>query len=351
MNSDILQNDIKILSEKYDWSNLYNSSILITGGTGLIGQQLIYLLLFLNQQKKANITIFALVRDIDKARNIFTQESSIKFIIGDIQQPFDIESNLDFIIHGASVTQSRYFVNMPVETINTAFDGTRNILELARKKQVKSLVYLSSMEVFGITDPSLLEIKEGDYGYIDILDPRSSYSEGKRMCECLCASYSSEYNTPVKIARLTQTIGPGVDYNDTRIAALFARSVIEKKDIVLQTEGKPRRPVLYTRDAISGILTVLLKGQNGEAYTIANRNTTLSIREIAEMVATKIANHDISVKFNITNPKEYAFNQNLNLLLNTDKIESLGWKAEVGLEEAYRRMIEDMQLGLRNINN
>lgn len=342
MNTDILLDDIQLLSKENDWSELYNSSILITGGTGLIGQQLIALLLCLNEQSNANIKIFALVRNIDKAKTIFGQDSSIEFIVGDIQQPFQIEGNLDFIIHGASVTQSRSFVDTPVETINTAFDGTRNILELARAKRVKSLVYLSSMEIFGITNPQLPEIKEEDYGYINILDPRSSYSEGKRMCECLCAGYSSEYKVPVKIARLTQTIGPGIDYNDTRIATLFARSVIENKDIVLQTEGKPRRPLLYTRDAISGIFTVLLKGHNGEAYTLANKSTTLSIREIAEMIAAKIANHKIAVRFNITNPKEYAFNQNLNLLLNTDKIESLGWKAEVGLEEAYRRMIESM---------
>jgi dTDP-glucose 4,6-dehydratase len=339
----ILQEDIEILTKKNDWSELQNSSMLITGATGLIGRQLIFLLLYLNETKNTGIQIYALVRNIDKAKMIFGNDAQINFVVSDIRQPLEIAGKIDHIIHGASITQSRSFVDNPVETIDAAYTGTKNILEFARHKSVKSVVYLSSMEVFGITDPKMTEVKENDYGYIDILNPRSSYSESKRLCECLCVCYSTEYGTPVKIARLTQTLGPGVDYNDTRIAALFARSVIEQKDIVLQTEGKPRRPCLYARDAISGIFTILLKGENGEAYTVANKNTAISVREIAEMVAEKIAGDKISVKLNITNPKEYAFNQDLNLFLNTEKLESLGWQAEVGLEEAYRRMIESMK--------
>ena len=127
-------------------------------------------------------------------------------------------------------------------------------------------------------------------------------------------------------------------------AIFFSRCVIENKDIVLNTEGKPRRPCLYTRDAISGILTILFEGSKGEAYTIANKTTATSIKEIAELITTKIAESKINVLSNITNPKEYSLSQNLNLVLNTNKMESLGWKAEVGLEEAYRRMIESMKL-------
>ncbi|MDR2955370.1 MAG: NAD(P)-dependent oxidoreductase [Prevotella sp.] len=343
MNDKILQEDIEILSQKCNWSELYNSSILITGATGLIGQYFVFLLLYLNENENANIRIFAFVRNENKAKAMFGGRAKISFVIGNILESIKIIEEIDYIIHGASITQSHSFVDNPVETIDTAYKGMHNILEFACKKQLKSIVYLSSMEVFGITDPQLLEVRENDYGYIDILNPRSSYSESKRLCECLCASYSIEYSIPVKIARLTQTLGPGVDYDDTRLAAFFARSVIKQKDIILQTEGKPCRPCLYIRDAISGIFTVLLKGENGTAYTIANKNTAIPVYQIAEMVAEKIAENKIKVKYNITNPKEYAFNQDLNLFLNTDKIESLGWQAEIGLEEAYKRMIESMK--------
>ena len=296
--------------------------------------------MYLNKTENYNVKIFALIRNKEKAEKIFGEHShndNINWVIGDIQS-FSLSDTADYIIHGASVTSSQDFLHKPVETISTALYGTQRILETAKKLQVKSVVYLSSMEVFGITDARLQEVRESDYGYIDILNPRSSYSEGKRMCECLCAGYAAEYDVPVKIARLTQTLGAGINYNDTRVAAQFMRSVIENKDIVLKTEGKTRRPIVYISDAVSGILTVLLKGKNGESYTVANRNTVATIRETAEMIAHTIAKDKIKVVFDIDVPKEYA--PNLNLNLNTDKLESLGWKACIGLEDAYRRMIE-----------
>ena len=342
----ILQEDLEYITNSFDFSELYHSSILTTGATGLIGSQVVKLFLYLNRVKNAEITIYALVRDQNKAKKIFnTLYDKINFITSDIKFSPQIHEDIDYIIHGASITASKEFINKPVETIDTAYIGTRIMLEFAKLKKVKSFVYLSSMEVFGITDSR--EIKESDYGYIDILNPRSSYSESKRMCECLCACYAKEFNIPVKIARLVHVLGAGVEYNDTRVAAQFARSVIEGKDIVLKTEGKTRRPCIYTRDAITGILTVLLKGSAGEAYSIANIDTTATIREIAEMIAAEIANSSIKIVFDIENPAEYCPNFNLNLNLNL--IEALNWKAEIGIKEAYRRMIKSMMNRIKSV--
>ena len=336
----ILQEDLEYLAEQFDFSNFYNSSVLVTGATGLIGSQFVKLFLCLNRIKNAEIKIYAFIRNDNKAKKIFNAVyNKINFVIGDIKSIPHIDNPVDYIIHGASETASKIFIEKPVTTIDTAYIGTRTMLEFARIKRVKGLVFLSSMEVFGITDAR--EIKENDYGYIDILNPRSSYSESKRLCECLCACYAGEYNIPIKIARLVQVLGAGVDYDDTRVTAQFARSVIEKRDIILKTEGKTRRPCIYTRDALTGICTVLLNGNAGEAYNVANTDTTATIRETAEMIADKIAKNAIKVVLDIDVPAEYAPNFNLNLNLN--RVKSLGWKAEIGLEEAYRRMIESMQ--------
>jgi dTDP-glucose 4,6-dehydratase len=347
----ILQEDIEYLVDRFDFSALYNSSILISGATGLIGSQLVKVLACLNRIKGAGIAVYALIRDVHKARGIFQElyaHEKIRFIVHDIRQGLALNDYIDYVIHGASITASRVFIEKPVETIDTAYIGTHVMLDFAREKQVKGLVYLSSMEVFGITDTRLPDVKEEDYGYIDILNPRSSYSESKRMCECLCACYAGEYDLSVRIARLTQVVGAGIDYHDTRVAAQFARSVVENKDIVLKTEGKTLRPIVYTRDAISGIFTVLLRGQNGKAYTIANKASAITIRETAEMIVKKIANNKIKLVFDIDIPAEYA--PNLNLNLNTTKLESLGWKVEVEIEEAYRRMIESMK-GMKKLCN
>ena len=229
--NNILLQDIQQVVRSVDLSELKNSSIFVTGATGLLGSFIIRVLLYLNKTENYNVQIFALIRNKEKAEKVFGEHShndNINWIIGDIRN-FNLEGNVDYIIHGASVTSSQDFLYKPVETITTALYGTEKILETAKELKVKSLVYLSSMEVFGITDTRLDEVRESDYGYIDILNPRSSYSEGKRLCECLCASYASEYGVPVKIARLTQTLGSGIDYNDSRVAAQFMRAVIENK--------------------------------------------------------------------------------------------------------------------------
>jgi dTDP-glucose 4,6-dehydratase len=339
----ILQEDIEYIVSKNDFSFLHNSSVFITGATGLIGSQIIKTLLYMNYKQNANILIYAHIRNHKKAIDIFSTEvKNINFIFGDITENISINHDINYIIHGASVTTSKTFIEKPIETIDTALNGTRHILELAKEKKVNGFVYLSSMEVFGVTDNNSKKLCESDYGYIDILNIRSSYSESKRMCECMCSCFAVEYNVPIKIARLAQIFGAGIDYNDSRVTAQFARCVIEDKDIVLKTDGKTLRPSLYTRDAISGILTVLEKGIKGEAYTLANNATEISISEIAVMIAEKIACNKIKVIFNADNrAAEYA--PNYKMFLNTDKIRHLGWAPEVDLEDGYQKMIVSMK--------
>lgn len=341
---EILEEDFSSLKTSFDFSMLKNSNVFVSGATGLLGSQILLFLDYLNRTEKYSMKLFGLIRNIDKAKKVFGNYfENISFIIGDVLKLPDIPQHIDYIIHGASVTSSLDFVSKPVETIDTAINGTMNILRFAQSKAVKSMAYLSSMEVFGITEGKG-KVSESDYGYIDILSTRSSYSESKRLCECLCHSFAKEYSLPVKIVRLTQTLGVGINYNDTRVAAQFARAVIEGHDIVLKTIGATKRPIIYTSDAISAVLSVLIKGSDGLAYTAANEDTTCTIRETAEMIVSKIANDNIKLTFDIKGvPREYAPNLNLNLNLDTTLLCSLGWSAKVGLKEAYERMIEGME--------
>ena len=339
----ILEDDFLSIKKSFDFSLLKNSSVFVTGATGLLGSQILLFLDYLNRMEIFSIRLFGLIRNEEKAKKVFGERfENITFIIGDVLKLPEIPQQIDYIIHGASVTSSLDFVSKPVETIDIAINGTLNILRFAKSKNVKSMVYLSSMEVFGITPPEKTSVSENDYGYIDILSCRSSYTESKRLCECLCHSFAKEFSLPVKIARLTQTLSAGIDYNDTRVAAQFARAVIEGHNIVLKTTGATKRPVIYTSDAISAVLTMLLKGTDGQAYTAANEDTFFTIRETAEMIVTEIAKDKIKLVFDIKDvPAEYA--PNLNLNLNTGLLRSLGWSAKVGLKEAYERMIKGME--------
>ena len=346
MKDKYLEEDLKIAVEKIKgYEQLYHSTVLVTGATGLVGSQIIKTLLMMNEMYHTEIRILAMIRDQKKAQSVFEEFSSenLEYIVGDVSEKLEVEDKVDYIIHTASVTASKFFVEHPVETLTIAFDGTRNILELAREKQCKGVVYISSMEAFGITDPSLEKVKEEDLGYIDIHKVRSSYAEGKRNCEWMCSCYAAEYQIPVKIARLAQTFGAGISYEENRVFAQFARSAILKQDIVLHTKGLSVGNYCYTRDAVVAILLLLIKGNSGEAYTVANEESHIRIGDMAQMVADKIANQEIKVVFDIPESElTFGYAPDVDMWLDSQKLQALGWKPEIGLEEAYQRMIASM---------
>ncbi|MCM1144041.1 MAG: NAD(P)-dependent oxidoreductase [Blautia sp.] len=332
------------LTNFIEWEKLNGSNILVTGATGLIGATLIRGLMAYNEISGGTIYVSAFVRNTKKAETIFKDyltKGWMNLIIGDIMQEIYTAGPVDYIIHGASETSSRAFVDQPVETILTTVEGSKNVLELARQKQVKGMVYLSSMETYGTPNDGTV-LTEDKMGYLNPLAVRSSYSESKRMAENLCAAYVSEYNIPVKIIRLTQTFGPGISADDERVFAEFARCAMQGKDICLQTEGKTKRMYLYTADAATAILTILTRGKSGEAYNAANAATFCSIREMADMVAEKFGEGKCRVKITIPDRPNASYNPTQEIFMDMSRLESLGWKATNGLEEMYGRMIAGM---------
>lgn len=348
LENETIQEDIEYLAKsKLSMEELHGKSILVTGATGLIGAQIVYLLACLNRMNDASVKIIAMVRNREKAEKMFghlVERGDVSIWVGDVNEPIHMDADVDYIIHGASATNSRYFVEHPVETIKTAIHGTMNILEFAAEKKIQGMIYLSSLEVYGVPQKENGMISEDDYGYIDPLSVRSSYSEGKRMVECLCVSYAKEYQVPVKIARLSQTFGPGVEYNDGRVFAEFARCALEKRNIVLHTQGNTVRTYCYTRDALAALLTILVKGTVGEAYNVTNMNTAVSIREMAELVCRTIGRDAINVVIDIPEDvASFGYNPEMIIRLDSSRLQKLGWKATVDLEEMFERLVKGMK--------
>jgi len=322
----IIEKDIESVVSSFDPDILSGKTVFITGGTGLIGKTLVPVLTGLGAK------VLLLVRSEEKAKGLFGETCA--YYVGTVETIPAIDRDVDYVIHMASPTSSQFFVNHPVETMTTAIQGTKNILELARQKNVSGLVYLSSMEIYGYPKKGHM-ITEDEVSGFDTRIPRNSYPLSKLTCEMMCSAYASEYGVPAKVARLTQTFGPGVEYNDGRIFAEMMRCVIEKRDIVLHTTGETERCYLYTADAASAVLTVLLKGESREVYNVANECTYCSIREMAELVA-KLGS--IKVQYEIdTVQRGYA--GTLYSKLDTKKIRNLGWKPKVGIREIFERMI------------
>lgn len=340
MNNFVIKDDVRQFAGHFElWEQLSGKTFLITGATGLIGSVMIKCLLELNRQKQLGVKVIAVVRNLEKAQLVFTDDyAQIDFRqlgLTDITTD-SISDPVDYIVHLASPTASKYFVEHPVETLRTAIEGTTAVLEYAKKAQVRGMVYASSLESYGSnhTDEWLDETFQG---YVNPTEVRSSYNIGKRACECLCHSYAKEYDVNVMIARLTQTFGAGIDGNENRVFAQFAKSAIKGGPIELHTTGESAKPYCYTTDAVSAMLYLLLRGEKGEAYNIANKDSYISIHDMAYLVRDNF-NPDIDV---VIAPKEnQGYAPETKLKLDTGKMENLGWKPEYGLKEMFDRLIK-----------
>lgn len=346
-----LQEDLEsIAALPLPWDMLDNSVVLITGATGLIGSQLVRAILAANRLHSSKIRIIALVRSRKKALSVFgdlLERPELEILTGNIVNPISTDCTIDYIIHTASITASKELIARPVDTIEIAVSGTKNVLELAKEKNCKSVVYLSSMEVYGVIPFSTdHRTTEDELGYINLSSVRSCYPESKRMCENLCVCYAEQYCVPVKIARLAQTFGAGVSLNDSRVFAQFAKAAIAGEDIVLHTHGRSNGNYCYTADTVAGLLTILLKGENAEAYNVVSENATMTIAQMAQMVSEKITGGKSRVIFDIpADAQAYGYAPDTKLRLSGKKLEELGWFPCIApdLMTMYKRLIASFQ--------
>lgn len=340
MNKSVLLSDVERFASSFPMIEpLRHKTFLITGATGLIGTVMTRCLLELSRQHHLDIRVIAIVRNVEKARLLFADVFD-QIIFYELQlfqiTKESITHRADYVVHLASPTASKYFVTNPVETLRTSFEGVVSMLEYARQSEVLGMVYVSSLEVYGVNENDEW-IDEDFQGYVNPTEVRSSYNIGKRASECLCCSYEQEYNVPVVIARLTQTFGAGVSESENRVFAQFAHNIIRGKDIELHTEGISAKPYCYTTDAVSAIIYLLVNGTRGTVYNVANKSTYISIRDMAMFVRQHF-NPDIKVT-HVPCSADAGYAPSTRLRLDTSKLESLGWRPQYDLEAMFRNLI------------
>lgn len=332
----IQEQDILQFANKFPLSNHFaNSTFLITGATGLIGSTLIHCLLALDK----GVRVVAPVRNAVKCKALFSDKelSALKIVECSLETvDYASMGHIDYIVHSAAPTSSKFFVEHATETFEIIYNGTERLLKYAKETPVKGFVYLSSLEVYGTQTDDTFLVNESCQFFLDIFSVRSSYPMAKRATEHLCHLYAKLHGVPVKIARLTQTTGAGIAKDDNRIIAQFARLASQGQDIVLHTTGEAARPYCYTTDAVSGILYILLRGISGEAYNVSNDETYISARGMAEYLRNNF-NPNIEVRIELNDNMGYA--PATKLRLTSAKLVDLGWMPQYGLMDIFRRLI------------
>jgi nucleoside-diphosphate-sugar epimerase len=241
-----------------------------------------------------------------------------------------------YIIHAASYGSPNFFVNTPVEVMKSNLFGVANLMEYGLNHGMKRFLYVSTGEVYGQNEAELLD--EKSYGYVDILNTRSCYPSSKRAAETLAMCYAVENGADVVVARPCHTYGPHFTESDNRVYAQFIRNVLNGEDIVLKSAGTQYRSWCYVEDCVSALMYILLKGENGQAYNIADKNSEVTIRELAEMIA-RIAGRKVVMQVASESEKK-EFTPIKHAVFDTSKLETLGWQVSGTMEEKLRRTIE-----------
>ncbi len=319
--SDYQQDILKICQSDLPWTELSGCNILVSGATGLIGGCLIETLM-LNPKKDYNV--YASGRNEERARNRFknyVNDKSFHFVCHDVLCPLEYDIRFDYIIHAASNASPNFFAQKPVEVIKSNIDGVVNLIEYGLQHGMKRFLYVSSGEVYGEGDGRVFT--EDYSGYVNSTNPRSCYPSSKRAAETLCVSYATEYGADVVIARPCHIYGPHFTESDNRVFAQFIRNVLRNEDIVMKSTGEQFRSWCYVVDCISALLFILLKGENCQAYNIADESSNISIRELAEMVAG-IGGKTVVIDLPNSEEKR-GFNVVTKSVFSTERLEALGW--------------------------
>lgn len=317
--------------------------VVVTGATGLIGSLVCKALLLADGNISLGCVVVAVVRNRKKAEDILGDYASLgdlRIIVCDLAEGEAPElaelDGADFILRAASVTKSRVMIERPVDVIRTSLNGTKAMLGLARDADAR-LVYLSSMEVYG----TLVEgqvADESSLDWIDLTSPRTCYPESKRMCECLCAAYASQYGTQACSARLAQTFGAGVLPGENRAFVQFARSAMAGEDIVLRTRGLSEGNYVNSIDCVAGLLVLLAKGEAGQAYNVANEESHGTIREVAQLAADVLGDGRSNVVIDVDRENSAGYAPDVHLRLSSKKLRRLGWEPKISLTSSFRQL-------------
>lgn len=330
----------KLSQENLPFEKLKNSSIMVTGASGLIGSFFIDVIMYLNKSNNLNCRIYALGRNENsKSRfDMYLDNPLFNFVIHDVNDKLDFNYKIDYIIHLASNTHPVLYATRPISTITTNVIGTKNLLDYATICNCKRFVFASSNEIYGENRGDVELFDEKYCGYIDSNTLRAGYPESKRCGEALCQAYIEEKNLDIVVARFTRTYGPTMLKDDSKAISQFIQKALNKEDIVLKSEGKQYYSFTYVYDAVYGLFTVLLNGVTGEAYNISNIDSDITLKDLATTIADTVGK---KVVFDLPSETESkGFSKATKARLDGTKIKSIGYMPKYDIKSGVKRTID-----------
>lgn len=340
--SKIIQEDIAQLAKylKGQAKHFEGKTFLVTGAGGFLGNYIVLLFRYLNQHVlKRKLSAILLDNFITGYEQQILSDDHLTFQKHNVIEPFKTDKKIDYLIHAAGIASPVYYTKFPVETMDVGTIGTRNMLELAREKKVKSFLFTSSSEVYGDPDAKHVPTAEEYRGNVSIIGPRACYDESKRFGETMCVTFWHVYGVPVKMVRPFNVYGPGIRPDDYRVLPNFIEHALRKEPLPIHGDGRNTRSFCYINDAIEMIFRILFSKANGEAFNIGNPEKEISVGELAKCVVKAMP---FPVKIVYIDPPHAVYSKSdpKRRCPNITKVRKLtGFKPHYGLKEGLRRTI------------
>ena len=328
------------------WEKLNKKSLMLSGATGLIGSFLVDVIMEKNNTSDLNCKVYALGRNIERAKARFSKhldDSRLIFIPYDVKFPLTREDigTVDYVLHLASNTHPLQYSMDPIGTITTNIIGLKNLLDFAITHNVNRFAFASSNEIYGENRGDIEFFDENYCGYINSNTMRAGYPESKRCGETLCQAYKMQKSLDVVIPRLTRSYGPTMLMSDTKALSQFIKKGIAGEDIVLKSAGTQYYSYQYMADSVSGLLWILLCGENGEAYNIAEEHSDIMLKDLAAIIACFKGK---KVIFEIPNAVEAAgYSTATKARLDGHKLAMLGWKPRYDIRTGIERTMKILE--------
>ena len=342
----VIQEDVRAVAGELGsaLAPLAGTTLLVTGGSGFLCSYLLEVIACLNdtvlEEACRVISVDNLRSGVADRVAHLARRPEFRLLNADVSRPFRPDRRVDWIIHGAGIASPTFYRQYPLETVDVNVTGTRQMLELARNADVRSLLYLSTSEIYGDPDPRFIPTPEDYRGYVSCTGPRACYDESKRLAETLCSIYFNRYGTPVKVIRPFNVYGPGQRLDDRRIIPDLMSAAVSRKPLVLYSDGRATRSFCYVSDAVRAMLLILVSRADGEAFNVGNDEREISIADLARELAVIAGPDAAAVTHETSADPHYLTDNPQRRCPDLKKLRAqFQWQPKVGLREGLGRTL------------